>query len=85
MHLKTLYSHPPYFSILQSLVCFKRLQLFFHSSFNTFNMLASVFSTPTPEIKGIPVMSGTPKSLFTFDVVTIKSAGKLEAISEILT
>ena len=48
-------------------------------------MLASVFSTPTPEIKGIPVMSGTPKSLFTFDVVTIKSAGKLEEISEILT
>ncbi len=30
-------------------------------------------------------MSDTPKSLFTFDVVTIKSAGKLEAISEILT
>ena len=28
-------------------------------------------------------MSDTPKSLFTFDVVTIKSAGKLEAISEI--
>lgn len=30
-------------------------------------------------------MSDTPKSLFTFDVVTIKSAGKLETNSEILT
>ena len=53
--------------------------------FNTSRILAFVLSTPNPDTNGIPVIRGTPKSLFTFDVVTIRSAGRFDAISEILT